>query len=57
MLRLRPALATNDKQSARIAFTFCDNSGEAAGSLDRANQPADLEMRGERPSIGQSGKR
>ena len=39
--------ATNDKQSARVAFTFCDHRGEAAGRLDRANQPGDLEMCGQ----------
>lgn len=47
--RLRAALATNDKQGAGIAFTFRDNRGEAAGRLDGANQPGDLEVRGQAP--------
>lgn len=40
-------LATNHKQRAGVAFTFCDHRGEPSCSLDRANQAGNLEMRGQ----------
>jgi hypothetical protein len=43
---LAAVLATNDKQCAGVAFTFCNYRGEAPGRLDRANQPGDFEVRG-----------
>jgi len=49
---IRAVLATNDKQSAGIAFTFCDNRAEPASSLDRANQAGNFEMRGDSPVHG-----
>lgn len=40
-------LATNDKQSAGVGFALCDHRCEAPGSLDRANQSGNLEVRGQ----------